>query len=244
MSVNTATSASNATSNDFPAELSPQKKFLNHFRQYPLVNSGREAFFTIPFTRAIADSITPTLKSVRKTQPVKYVLDSGDLVAESMLTQLDNVFPSLISLEAHDLTDPITRPVNGSIQNAQEAMNAAHETVFKNVVEPTAKTLNDCRFRFNSTVYDANGKGIVSSLIDPVVAPVNESLERFVTVWFPETKKVSKDHSSEIARAFLIISNVLTHNHEENTITTEEQIPQTTETVEPKVEPKVEAAKK
>lgn len=202
-------------------EVSPQKRFLTHVRKYPLVNSTRDVVFRVPGTRQVATSITPTLKAIRATQPVKWVMDTGDDIAVLMLTQLDSVFPILSTLEAHDLTDPITRPVNGTVKTTQETLNAAHESLFKTIVEPTAKNVSGLRYSFNTLVYDNNGKGIITSQVDPIVAPVNESIEKLITVWFPETEKVSKDHSSELARTLLMLNNVLTQKHAEAPTSTE-----------------------
>lgn len=186
---------------------SPQKQFLAHFRQYPLVNSTREAVFTIPFTRRCAVNLGHTLQAIRDTNPIKAVMDRGDLIADGALNQVDFVVPGLKTIDYPDLYAPITRPVNGAIEGTQRALTNFNGAIQRTIVVPTARTATDVRDRFHYVIYDNDGKGIITSTADPLVAPLNEGLEGFVWRYFPETKPVSKNHSSELSRTVRIINN-------------------------------------
>lgn len=183
--------------------LSPQEQLVAHIRKYALAKSTRDLILAIPCARSVADTVTPGFQFVRNTYPIKVAFDCGDMLADGLLDQLDRTIPSLQTLECRDLTDPVCVPLHD-----------AQQVVLKDVVEPTFKSVNEARYRLHSVVSDNDGKSFILAYADPLVAPVNESIERFVEVWFPGTKKVTKDHSSEISRTVLIFGNVLTANRD------------------------------
>lgn len=184
---------------------SPHQKLHDHLRQYAIVVTTRDAIYAIPFTRQFATSVSPTLKLIRETQPIKMVLDHHDIVADSLLSHLDAVLPE------SGLINPVVLPVTKVFGEVEASLKSAHGYITKLVVEPSARTINGWRYSFNSAVYDTNGRGLVTSQFDPVVAPINSHLELAVAKWLPEIKPVSHDHSSELARTFHLINNVVHH---------------------------------
>lgn len=181
------------------AVASPQEQLISHIRKYPLANSTRDLILAIPCARTVADSVTPSFQFVRNTYPINVAFDCGDKLADGLLDQLDKSIPSLQTLESRDLTDPVCVP-----------LHEAQQAILKDVVEPTVKSVSEARYRLHSVISDNDGKSFILSYADPLMAPVNESIERFVEVWFPGSQKVSKDHSSELSRTVLIFGSVLT----------------------------------
>lgn len=189
------------------------RKFLAHINKYPLANETKDAFLSIPYTKRVTESIVPTLQVVRETNPFKLVIDQGDIVADGTLNQVDRFVPTLQTITYSDLTTPITRPIHGTVEGAQKVLGNVNQTIHKNVTDPTVKFANDVRQRVSHLMHDEQGKGIVTSHADPLVAPINENLEKVVEKYFPKTKKVSKDHSSELSRTVRIVSNVVFRVH-------------------------------
>ena len=64
-------------------------------------------------------------------------------------------------------------------------------------------------------MYDAEGKGIISSQADPMVAPLNHTLEQFVDNHFPIPKVPTEGHASEISRTFKIVGNLISRGEKE-----------------------------
>lgn len=195
------------------ASLCPQKQFLTHLRLYPLVNSTREIIFKIPLTKQCATNIAPTLQVIRDTNPIKAVMDRSDVIAVGFLNKIDTIAPGLKTYDYGDLWTPFTRPINGTLESYRRVLTTGNESIKSKIIEPSAKTVHDFRDCFNYVIYDNDGKGIIASTADPLVAPLNDYLENLVAKRFPESKTDSKIHSSELSRtARIIISTIQRDN--------------------------------
>lgn len=204
-----------AESTEVASEVSPHQKLLSHVKQYPIVTTGADAVFMVPHSKQVYDLVKPKAKIIRETQPVKMVLDKCDTITDGLLTQVDTLFPLIKTLEVHDITDPVVRPALKTSEEVKIAYEMAHEKAMRTVVEPTVKSLNGIRYNVHSVMYDENGKSVVTSKLDPIVAPVNEKLEGVISSMIPDIKKVSKDQSSELERTALILINVITQARED-----------------------------
>lgn len=189
---------------------SPQTLFLKHFRLYPVVKSTRSAIYAVPCVKTVASSVKPVLKSIRATEPVKSVMNQGDLVGIYTLEQLDRFCPQLKTLEVHDLTDPVTRPINGTFKLVNDAVSATNRQINITFVEPTNRALLNLGSGFTSLVYDENGKGVISSRADPIFEPINNNLESCINRYLHDIKPVPKETlTSEMSRTCRIIMNAL-----------------------------------
>lgn len=208
MSANIDTRSTIEHSGDSKVEnpISPclQKRFLTHFKLYSLVNSTRDIIFMIPLARQCATNIAPTFQVIRNTNPIKAVMDKGDPIADGALKKLDSVAPGLRKCD-YDLWTPFTRPVSGTLESSRRMFSNGNETIKATIIEPSAKTVHDLRDRFHYVVYDNNGKGIITSTADPLVAPFNDYLENLVAKRYPVSKPDSKNHSSELSRTVRLI---------------------------------------
>ncbi|CAK7905092.1 hypothetical protein CAAN3_07S06524 [[Candida] anglica] len=188
--------------------LTPREIFLAHFRSYPIISSTREAIYAVPITNRLAGIATPVLLAVRETQPIKAVMDRGDLIGDYTLSQIDIIFPTLTTLEVHDLTDPVTVPINGAFKALFDSVNTLNTSLGKLCVEPFASVIHGLSAQFNALVHDANGKGIVSSQFDPIFLLINNNLEALTDRC--DIKTVPEEGStSEMSRTRQIICNTL-----------------------------------
>lgn len=197
------------------APISPglQKQFLAHFKLYSLVNSTRDIIFMIPFVRQCATNISPSFQAIRDSNPIRAVMDKGDPIADGALNKLDSVAPNLRKYAYSNLWASFTRPVNGTLGNTRRVLTNGNEAIKTTIIEPSAKTVHDLRDRFHYVVYDNNGKGIITSTADPLVAPLNDYLENIVKC-SPTLKSDSKNHSSELSRTVQIVVNAVRGNIE------------------------------
>ncbi|CUM63515.1 uncharacterized protein PRCAT00001091001 [Priceomyces carsonii] len=200
-----------------------QRHFSAHCKEYPILLSTRNMVLSLPLSLKIASTVAPHLSSVRETQPIKTVMDKGDLIADGALGKIDKHIPSLKTLEVHDLTDPVTRPINGAIDSVKAKNAIIVDSLLKNLVEPSVKTVNEIKGKFHSTLYDAEGKCVITSVADPMVAPVNQKLDQLVEAHYPDIKKVPKEgQSSELSRTAQIVYNLVTRAHNSPAETSEE----------------------
>jgi sporulation-specific protein 4 len=189
---------------------SPQTLFLKHFRLYPVVRSTRSAIYAVPCVKTVASSVKPVLKSIRATEPIKSVMNQGDSVGIYTLEQLDRFCPQLKTLEVHDLTDPVTRPINGTVKLVNDAVSATNKQINTTFVEPTNRALLTIGSGFTSLVYDENGKGVISSRADPIFGPINNNLESCINRYLHDIKSVPKETlTSEMSRTCRILLNAL-----------------------------------
>lgn len=209
-----------------PTELIPSSpmKLFAHLKAYPVISQTRHLVLQVPFTKTAIDTVSTPLKTVSEIQPLKAVLDKSDTAVNSMLTTLDTTFPSLKHIEIHDFTDPITRPLNGTAVSINTGIKLANEQVSQNIITPTAKAALNAKDNFTTMVHDNNGKGIITSQVDFLIAPINNKLEQLINSYLPATKKVSKNHSSEVSRSVRIVKNVIMGTHEKLVTTPGEQV--------------------
>lgn len=189
-----------------------QKQFLAHFRLYPLVNSTKEIIFMIPLARQCATGIAPTFHAIRNTNPIKAVMDRGDVIADETLNRIDTIAPGLKTYDYGDLHAPFTRPVNSALESSHRALMNTNESIKSVLIEPSARTVHDLRDRFHYVVYDNDGKGLIASSVDPLVGPLNEHLESFLLKRFPERKTESTTDSNELSRTVRIITSIILRN--------------------------------
>lgn len=159
-----------------------------HLMEYPIYKSGHEAF------PAISSLKTASFDLTRRIAPVRSAVDFNDRTVDGLLTTLDKWCPALKTTEVSDLTGTVTKPIG-----------AAHLVFVKTLVEPTVLTLNKVRHTVHSHKYDANGRNVVLSLADPVVAPLNNVMEATSHYFCPSVATVPANQTSELARTALIV---------------------------------------
>lgn len=186
---------------------SPQIQLKEHFGLYPLYVSAKETIYSLPYAKKLSETVAPKYQIVRDAKYIKEVLDKSDLATDAMLNEVDRYVPALKTLDAAQLTGPVTRPINGILDGSKTAWNNVNESVHKSLIEPLAKLLDDLKKQIEYVVCDKDGKAILISSTDPLVAPLNSNLEGLVNKYLPETKPVSDKHSCELSRTARILHN-------------------------------------
>lgn len=189
--------------------------FLTHIKEYLLVNSATGAFYTVPFTKQTVEALKPPFKYVCETQPIKFLADKTDLLADGALTRVDTLVPSLKTTNFKDLEDTVTRPFNGAIAGIKISINHIEEKVQTVIVLPAHKAAEDLSSRFQGD--------LIRSKVNPVVSPMNNKLEKVIDNYLPHTRKVARaENACEIGRTIQIMKNVVTGRYEEPDVTINE----------------------
>lgn len=199
-----------------------------HLKSYPLISSSESVLKMIPLSNYVTNATKSTFTFVRGFQPIKYLVETSDVYSNLLLSKLDNMVPSLQTVEVQDLTNPITIPVLVAVDTVNYKISAINETVSKHIIEPVNKTIveptkgriSNVQQELHDKTHDENGKNIFIKPVDPVVAPFNESLEQFVDNHFPNHKKLNEGGkeggagahapANEIARTFKIVGSIMT----------------------------------
>lgn len=204
-----------ATQNDNSSCKTLEKRFWKHLLEYPIVNYTKEIAYKIPYVKQVRISVAPSLKYIGDTQPIKLAADKTDILGDYALNQVDKLVPTLKTFEVQDVTMPISRSVNGMIQGAQNSINEVNTTLHKTIVDPSNKVASDLKNHISACLVDKNGKTLVISHADPIILPLNDSLERLINSYFPMTEKVSKEgYPSEAARTFKIVYNTVSRKQD------------------------------
>lgn len=151
----------------------------DHLLEYPLVRDCHDAVALSTLGKPATEALCHVYAKTKNTQPFKFFYDHGDKSCEACLDHVDAWAPSLKTMECHDLTDPIVRPIE-----------ATHLAFVKSVVQPVLQKTNDVRLAVNSYLQDKDGKCFVASVTQPVMKPCNSVLTSF-------TGKVKQLHSSK-----------------------------------------------
>lgn len=177
-------------------------RFLVHMKEYPLVNSATGAFFAIPLSKATVESLKPTYIFLRGTQPLKFVADHTDLLADGALTKVDKLLPCLKTTGVKDLEEAVSRPANGAIAGVKAFMDHVDVKVRNYVIAPSHRAADMLSKKLE--------QDIVLRKINPLVGPVNNKLERAIDSYLPHTRKVPRDENScEVSRTFHIVKNLV-----------------------------------
>lgn len=196
-------------SNEQPQKNPPDLLTPNHLKAYPLVNTTKSALGYVPLSKTMFSICNSSFQFARSYQPIKFVVGISDRYANRALEEMDRWLPSLQTVEVQDITTPITKPVTATIDSVLNRITTINGTVLKTIVEPTRGAIETVKEEFHSKVYDSDGKSIISSQADPVVAPFNNTLEHFVGNHFPDRKVPQEGHSSEISRTFKIMGSMI-----------------------------------
>lgn len=114
-----------------------QRKSLEHLKSYSLVKTAIEWIYYVPFTEQTKEVLTPTIKIIRNTQPLKVLLDIGDLYFDSALTTFDRLSPNQVTNAGL-----ISRPVQATFDSITKTAKSTDEMVRKRMVDPTMKAMN------------------------------------------------------------------------------------------------------
>lgn len=174
-------------------------KYVIHLLQYPLVNDTKKAMVSTKFGASMANALKSSYKTTILWPGVKHVYRGIDHVADNSLSTLDVWFPNVKKVNVTDLTDPVIQPAG-----------ALKLILWKLVVEPTALHATNVKSGLDARLYDKNGKCVYLAVADPVVAPVNQLLDKSARRLFPAMSELSPNPSCELARTREIMVDFVT----------------------------------
>ncbi|ODV79615.1 uncharacterized protein CANTADRAFT_49583 [Suhomyces tanzawaensis NRRL Y-17324] len=202
------------------------RNLCNHLHEYAMVRAVSDSIHAFPLYHDIVLKWSPTAAAIRETQPLKLVLDQGDKIGHAVLTKMDQLVPSLKTIESRDVTEPILKPVQVAITSVQNSVDSAKKGVNNTIVEPIQTMAVNVKLKVQTTLTDSTGKCVITSLVDPVVGPINYNLEHLVESYSPQTRKVAKDgFSSEISRTIELFKNIATRSKESPQVLSGHQLP-------------------
>lgn len=171
---------------------------IAHLRRYQLaqdVGSLMEDYSPNALTATmtsganIAASLVPTI-----------ILSKADSIADSLLAQVDQTFPSLPSMPLSSLTNPPKRILEKTIVNPISAVN----TATKVYIDSTRSAIAESRKRFwknISRIYRKSVSPPLANLTNPYLEAVNhrisESLGPAAPEWYSEALTESPDATAE-----------------------------------------------
>lgn len=151
----------------------------DHLLEYPLIKDCHDAVILSTCGRPAKDAMSHIYTKTKNVQPFKFFYDHSDKSCDACLNRVDALVPSLKTLECHDLTDPIVRPVE-----------AAHLAFVTSVVQPVLQKTNDVRLAVNSYLEEKDKTSFVASVALPVLKPCTTMLNSVNT-------KVKHIHSTK-----------------------------------------------
>lgn len=211
----TSTTVSNSTSDSVPApqtESAPEstRKFVNHLQHYPLVMAAKSGIQKLPYASNAANTISPFIRDSEAPFHLEFVCKALDDTADGVLTQVDRFAPCLKTTQVSDLVDPIRTPAINVYAFGLHVINTGEMLWDDNITKPTNKIVQELDNAYKQLLINDHGKNAVLTPIDPLVKPLNDTMEQMVHVMKPATKKVdSKTVSSEISRTKQIVWNFL-----------------------------------
>lgn len=151
----------------------------DHLLEYPLIKDCHDAVILSTLGRPAKDAVSHVYTKTKNIQPFKFFYDHTDKSCDSCLDRMDAWAPSLKTMECHDLTDPIVRPIE-----------ATHLAFVTSVVQPVLQKTNDVRLAVNSYLEDKDKKSFVASVALSVLKPCTTVLNSVNT-------KVKQIHNSK-----------------------------------------------
>ncbi|SCU84981.1 LAMI_0C09670g1_1 [Lachancea mirantina] len=183
----------------------------HHIHSYPLVKQTGEFLGRVPVARIFVANTKPIYEAVANSRPAKWVApvtDRVDLLADRGLQLTDKWVPALKTTTYEGIGKDVMTPYNATRNAAEKARLATLDAADKYLYDPVHSRVLQTRRYYNEKIYDTKGKPLVRGSFDPVVAPVNQRVEGFISKRFPEGKHVPTDgFSNELSRSAALAVN-------------------------------------
>jgi sporulation-specific protein 4 len=192
----------------------PTSKFVEHLATYPAVAAVTGFAASFPVIKIFASNGVPLLKYIqertsdsRTVEPVykriQPVVKRVDKLGDEVLTSMDNRFPQLKTAEPREVATLAQEPVRRARRAASNYRRQAGEQLSERVVRPLKSVSRAARGQYNR-VYDTHGRALVRSRFDPLVLPVNDRLESFISDYLPEGEELPNQAnlSNEFSRTW------------------------------------------
>lgn len=187
--------------------LSQSSLLLTHLQSYPTVNAAYNYATSFSIVRKLSSKALPIVEVVlEKSKPISVplvkraspLLDRADKLGDQILTQVDNRIPQLKTAEPQEVVDYARRPVEQVLSMTEAYSTAARDRFTVRVVKPIHDAAENVKHQYAS-VYDAKGKPLIRTRVDPLLLPLNEKFEALINLYLPAGDDISK-HENELAR--------------------------------------------
>ncbi|CUS07050.1 unnamed protein product [Tuber aestivum] len=192
---------------------------IAHLRRYQLtqdVGTLMENYAPNTLTATVTTGANITASVV----PTK-ILSKADSIADSLLAQVDQTFPSLPSMPLSHLTNPPKHLLEKTIINPISAVN----TATKVYIDSTCNAIAESRKKFQgnmSRIYKERVSPLLANLTDPYLETINirisESLDSAAPEWYSEAPTESPDATAEpkpeFEKTFELFQTAVSHAHQ------------------------------
>lgn len=184
-------------------------KSIEHLKSYRLYSEGKSAALDIAIIRVIDANVKPIMKSIRDSRillSTRFITNSIDRVTLSMILLGERMLPSMKTIGTKDIWRSIATPVVVPIRLAIDVQHAAIETATYFVYRPYHNELTRFRHFYNRKLIDTKNKPLIRGSVDPIIKPLNDSIENIVMGRFPDLlAKQRKDFCCETSRSTMLV---------------------------------------
>ncbi|KAG0138764.1 hypothetical protein HOY82DRAFT_595256 [Tuber indicum] len=189
---------------------------IAHLRRYQLtqdVGGLIEDYVPNALTTTIASGANLAASLV----PTK-ILSKADIIADSLLAQVDQTFPSLPSMPLSNLTNPPKRIIEKAVINPISALSTAAKVYTDSTRSAIAEACKN--FQENvSRIYKENVSPPLANLTNPYLEAINgrisESLDSAAPEWYSEAPTEPPDVTArpkpEFEKTFELFQTVVSH---------------------------------
>ncbi|KAG0639613.1 hypothetical protein HOY80DRAFT_1000847 [Tuber brumale] len=189
---------------------------IAHLRRYQLtqdVGSLTEGYVPNTLTTTIASGASLAASLV----PTK-ILSKADSIADSLLAQVDQTFPSLPSMPLSNLTNPPKRIVEKAIINPISALSTAAKVYAESTRSAITESCKGLRGDI-SRIYKENVSPPLANLTNPYLEAINgrisESLDSAAPEWYSEAPTEPPDVTArpkpEFEKTFELFQTAVSH---------------------------------
>lgn len=184
---------------------SSQSVFVQHLATYPAITAVAGLVASFPVVKIFASNAVPLIQAVHErtrkvsdplVSAVEPALKRADELGDKVLTDLDNRFPALKTVQPADLVEGAQSRINSARASAQSAVDA-------HLIQPVANVAGAAKAQYTK-VYDTQGR-YIATIVNNQVGPVNERLESVISEYLPSDQALPPKEGTEVQRTFVLV---------------------------------------
>lgn len=181
-------------------------KLHNHLKQYQIYTTTKKKLYSFSPSKKLLETLSPTLKNIRYSQPVKLFAENAESVADTALSYVDNMFSDLKKNNSLSSSEGDTKTESSSLDSEQESEESNRS--IKNEAEHSSS-----KERLDSKeVIQDDSSNLISDKtqkkIDSIFSVFNDNIDSFLFNQ-TKTKKSNSKTTNEITNKLKIITQVL-----------------------------------
>ena len=184
-------------------------KTIEHLKDYKLYGEGKTKAMDIAIVRVIHVNAKPIVKCIRQSRillSTRFITNLVDRATLSTLLLAERIMPSMKTIGTKEILRSVTMPIVVPIRLAIDVKHATIEAGTYFIYRPYHNELTRFRHFYNRKLIDTKNKPLIRGSIDPVVKPLNDSIENVVMERFPDLlAKQRKDFCCETSRSTMLV---------------------------------------